>query len=96
VQSLTIQPDPNDVNKPLPYPFHVNEHGEVQRQDFWRGKVWRVVGFADKPEPGIIKLIWSQVWKEPDKAIGTYVVTSDEAGEWSVWTDPISRVTPHD
>lgn len=96
MKSLTIQPDPNDVMKPLPYPFHVDEQGLVQRQDFWKGKVYRVIGFQDVLERQRIDLHWSDAWANPELTIGRYVVTSDEDGQFSVWEAPIGRVTGHE
>lgn len=67
----------------LPYPFHVTEDGSIERQDFWRGDVYKVIGFTTSPERRRIDLYWPDVWMEPSKAVGMYLVTTDGAGTWS-------------
>jgi hypothetical protein len=96
VKTLTIQPDPNDINKSLPYPFHVNEEGLISQQDLWKGSVYRVIGFQDVLERHRIDLHWSDAWAEPEKTIGKYVVTSDEHGKWAVHEAPIGRFDRRD
>lgn len=96
MKTITIQPDPGNPLAPLPYPFHVEEDGIVQRQDFWRGNVYRVIGFQEIFERHRIDLEWKEVWNKPELAIGKYVVTSDDKGQFSVHQHPISKAEPHE
>lgn len=89
---ITVQPAPKiDGLDPsghemtqLPYPFHVFEDGSIDRQDFWRGDPKRVVGFQKDLAVQQIDLSWSAAWKDPEKAIGMYVVTQTAKGQMSV------------
>lgn len=66
----------------LPYPFFADEHGMIGRQDFWRGKVLRVVGFQRDLNQEMIDLFWDDAYAEPEKAVGMYVVTENRRGDW--------------
>jgi hypothetical protein len=79
----------------LPYPFHVNEHGEILRQDFWRGDPERVIGFQANLHVMNIDLWWLQVWDKPELAVGKYVVTADSEGNWSTHMIAISSAELH-
>lgn len=69
----------------LPYPLFVNEaDGSVQRQDFWQGKVLRVVGFQKDLARHEIDLWWSEAAKDPQRAVGMYIVTTDKDGGMGV------------
>jgi hypothetical protein len=76
----------------LPYPLHVNEAGEVQRQDFWRGDPARIIGFTTAVERRAIDLRWEDAWRDPSRAVGMYVVTADSAGRWGTWQLAIQSV----
>jgi hypothetical protein len=103
MQTITLQPsartdqitDDGQELQQLPYPFHVDVQGLIQRQDFWQGKVFRVIGFTDRPEPGPLTLYWPTVWERPELAVGKYVVTSDERGQWSSHISAIQSATRH-
>lgn len=62
----------------LPYPFFVNEDGTIGNQSFWRGDPFRVVGFQRDLAKHQIDVWWDEVAKDPAKAVGLYVVTSDK------------------
>lgn len=89
---ITVQPSPridglSDTGQErtqLPYPFHVEQDGSVLRQDFWRGDPKRVVGFQRDLAKQQIDLYWSDAWKDPEQAIGMYVVTQAANGQMSV------------
>jgi hypothetical protein len=68
----------------LPYPFAVDEDGMVQRQEFWDGKVFKVVGFQRDLAKHQIDLWWQDAIKDLPKAVGMYLVTSDNKGNWGV------------
>lgn len=103
MQIITLQPsartdhitDDGHELQQLPYPFHVDERGFVQRQDFWQGKVFRVIGFTARPEPGNLVTSWPEVWRDPALAVNKYLVTSDEDGEWSSHVMAIQSATRH-
>lgn len=98
MEIITIQPsartdhiteDGTELQQ-LPYPFHVNEVGEIQRQDFWQGKVLRVVGLQRDLARHEIDIWWNEVWAEPDRALNNYVVTLDSEGGMAVHVGAIS------
>lgn len=100
---ITLQPsahtdhitdDGHELQK-LPYPFHVDRDAQVQRQDFWQGKIFRVIGFTDRPEPGFVTLYWPEVWEDPELAVGKYLITSDDHGAWSTHIGAIQSATRH-
>ncbi len=79
----------------LPYPFYVDEKGLVGRQDFWRGKPHRVLGFCAKPVAGEIDLEFSDFLNSPQIAVGMYIVVSDKEDNWSTMAgSPVHSVTP--
>lgn len=61
----------------LPYPLFVSEDGSVGRQDFWNGRVDRVVGFMRDLAVQQVDLWWRDAWTEPERAVGMYVVAVD-------------------
>jgi hypothetical protein len=63
-----------------PYPLFVNEGGWVGRQDFWDGRVLRVVGFMRDLAVQEVDLWWKDVWTDPQQAVGTYAVAVDRDG----------------
>jgi hypothetical protein len=99
-QYLTLQPaeftdfiteDGHELKK-LPYPFYVHEDGRIDRQDFWRGTVSRVIGFQADYNRMTIDLFWDDAVKNPESAVGKFVVTADARGKWSVHGNAISSV----
>lgn len=101
---ITLQPsartdhitDDGTELQQLPYPFHVDEHAHVLRQDFWRGRVARVIGFTDRPEPGNITVTWSEAWADPAQVVGKYLVTADDVDQWSTHVSAIQSATRHE
>lgn len=77
-----------------PYPFYADEAGDVQRQDFWKGRVAKVIGFVDDVDSVIIQPFWQQAIRDPESVIGKYLVTSDDQGQWSTHQQPISELAP--
>ncbi|KKN18190.1 hypothetical protein LCGC14_0958260 [marine sediment metagenome] len=91
MKTITIQPKEQEDFK-LPYPFHISEDGSVGRQDFWKGKPQRLLGFNNKPEAGDIKLFGAEFRKNPKLAIGMYPVFKNKGGGWVTHTIPIESV----
>jgi hypothetical protein len=91
---IRIQPEPfvdnmidgHEMTK-LPYPFVADEQGMIAGQDFWKGDPFQVIGFQKDLAIHRIDLHWHEALAEPDLAVGMYLVTRDEAGDWGVhWT----------
>lgn len=72
------------VGTKLPYPFFVNEDGNVGRQDFWRGAIVRVIGFQRDLAKMQIDVRWVEAIDDLSKVIGMYLVTSDENATYGV------------
>jgi hypothetical protein len=83
---ITLQPAPHVDNMwagpdgslvegtQLPYPFVVNENGDVLGQEFWRGDPKAVVGFQDDVAVQKVNLWWRDVVADPQLAVGKYPV----------------------
>lgn len=76
----------------LPYPYYVKEDGSVERQDYWQGRVTRVIGFAGDLAVERIDLPWRRAVADPQKAVGMYLVTADSSGDWSTHQTAVDRV----
>lgn len=63
-----------------PYPLFVGEDGAVGRQDFWNGRVYRVVGFQRDLAVQQVDLWWRDAYAGPERAVGMYVVAVDKDG----------------
>lgn len=69
----------------LPHPVHVDHKGMICQQDFWQGRLHRVIGFQDNVRVKRIDLWWEDVCIDPTRAIGKYLVCSDSKGNWFVF-----------
>jgi len=76
----------------LPYPFYVAEDGSIGRQDFWKGRFVRVVGFAADLHVEEINLWWSEAVRDPQRAVGMYVVTADYEEAFETHPTAVERV----
>jgi hypothetical protein len=76
----------------LPYPYFVTEDGKVGRQDFWQGKPYRVVGFQRDLAVPAIDLRWFDAFKDPQRAVGMYVVISHQDGNWYTVDSAVSEM----
>lgn len=98
---ITLQPAPNvdhitddgtELTR-LPYPFHVRaDDGGIERQDFWQGSVARVVGFVADLNRQEVDLWWRDAAKDPQRAVGMYVITQDDKGDMATQMTAISTV----
>lgn len=86
-----LTPDGQEMTR-LPDPFHVDEAGFVGRQDFWKGRVYEVIGFARFLNVHEINLKWEEAVRDPARAVGMYVVTSDQDGEWVTQPTAVSEM----
>lgn len=93
--SYTDQLTPNGTElTKLPYPFHVEEDGTVTRQDFWHGDPIKIVGFQDRLDVQRVSLTWREAAKDPQRAVGKYVVgVSSEGGLATYCQTAIATVT---
>ncbi len=78
-----ITADGHELHK-LPYPFYADEKGAVGQQDFWRGDPARVVGFQEDLARHQVDLWWHDAVKDPQQAVGMYLVTADSKGNLGV------------
>lgn len=70
-----------DVHQPLPYPFHVDAAtGEVDRQDFWKGQPFRVIGFQVEADRQEVDLLWEDAAAAPDRIVGMFPILLDTSG----------------
>lgn len=78
----------------LPYPYFIDMRGKVGRQDFWKGKPLRIIGFNPKPKSGYMpKSITSlEFLLKPKLAIGMYPIFEHKDGQWFTYKDPIASV----
>ena len=68
----------------LPYPFFIDKEGMVGRQDFWKGKPEKLIGFQKANEINI-DLSFGEFWKCPKKAVGLYPVFLHKNGRWNTY-----------
>lgn len=86
----SISDDLDHVGSRLPYPFLVDAKGFVQLQEFWRGHVYRVIGFQNHPAVQKIDLWWLDI-KDPSETLGKYLVTADKEGTWSTFPTAVTE-----
>lgn len=90
-----IAPDGSEMTR-LPYPFHCDEDGAVDRQDFWRGDPLRVLGFQKRLDVQRVDLHWADFVKgDPQRAVNMYAVTQDYKGGIASQTVAIAQVDVH-
>jgi hypothetical protein len=85
---IRIQPQERE-DKTLPYPFFIDEKGFVGRQDFWRGKPLKLIGFSTVPKTGEMDVTLSDFLEVPDCCIEMYPVMEWEDGTWHTYKDKI-------
>lgn len=98
---ITLQPSPRtdfltDDGTELtrkPYPFHVRENGAIEGQDFWQGRPLRVLGFAERLDREQVDLWWGDAVRDPQRAVGMYVITQDIVGGIAMHLTAIEKVT---
>lgn len=92
---LFIQPAGNPIGK-LPYPFHVAYDGRVGRQDYWHGDPQHVIGFAARYDVPSVDLSLAEAVRDPQAAVGMYLVAADHAGGWATRAPAIMEVRIED
>lgn len=76
----------------LPYPYFINSKGFVGRQDFWKGKPYKLIGFSPVPVAGEMELYFSAFWKNPERVIGMYPVFANKKKNWFTLLTPIESI----
>jgi hypothetical protein len=76
-----------------PYPLFVDGDGQVGRQDFWDGKIFRVLGFQRDLAVQQVDLWWRDAWTEPERAVGMYVVAADRDGNFFNLDTAVESIT---
>lgn len=79
---MRIKIQPTEVNGTSPYPYFISEDGAVGRQDFWKGRPAKLIGFSSKFKTGELDLMWREFWADPKKAIGKFPVFADTNDNW--------------
>jgi hypothetical protein len=80
----------------LPYPLHANEDGFIGQQGLWDGKLYKIVGAQDAVDIQRIDTYWREIWKNPEQAVGKFLVTADVDGNLSSWESPVESVRPQE
>ena len=88
---ITIQPKELPGGT-LPYPYFIDKKGMVGRQDFWKGKPKKLVGFSIKPKTGDINFDLKDFLRKPKAAIGMYPVFENKDGNWVTKTISIESI----
>lgn len=97
----TIQPAQTEtVGAPFnpllrqPYPFHIEEGGAVQRQDFWCGEPSHLIGFQRHADVQHVDLTADEWFAQsPDAAVGMWPVFTDAGGGMWNLRQPVESVT---
>lgn len=82
-------------DKTLPYPYFIEiKTGLIGRQDFWKGKPYRLQGFQPRFVTGVVKgTIGYEEWLEnPRQAIGMYPIFEDSKGDFTTFGIKIAEV----
>ena len=80
-----------DVREALPYPYRVNEDGTIDRQDFWQGSPYALLGFqrGDVQEVVVLAEDWL---RDGVDVSGLRPVFTDAGG--TVWAHRYAVVLP--
>ncbi len=81
------------ADQTLPYPYFVNEDGDIARQDFWKGKPARLVGLSKLPTTGSVDLDVEELFEDRQKAVGMYPVLADANDNWYTELNTIGSVS---
>ena len=76
----------------LPYPYFIDKDGYVGRQDFWKGKPYKLLGFSKEAKAGKIELNFVSFWKKPSQAVNMYPVFADKKDNWATLLNKIESV----
>lgn len=75
-----------------PYPIVASEDdGMVRGWVSLPDAPFRVIGFMRDPAVQQIDLWWADAVKDPSRAVGMYLVTSNKAGGWGIHDTAVER-----
>jgi hypothetical protein len=78
----------------LPYPFHCTDDGRIKRQDIWRGKPARMVGFVSDLNRQEVDLYWESFRAgDPEAVVGLYMVTQNSDNTIGAQVHAVKSVT---
>ena len=93
MKTIRIQPEETPSGT-LPYPYFIDEKGFVGRQDFWKGKPLKLIGFSptnlqefDDKQIDLLTFL-----KDPKRAIGMYPIFLHKDKEWYTYQDKIESI----
>jgi hypothetical protein len=97
---IKLQPSPvvdnicdgHEMTK-LPYPYFVELDGTVGQQDIWQGDPVRAIGFQRDLAVQQIDLWWRDAARDPQQAVGMYLVSESAEGVWGVHTVAITDIS---
>ncbi len=72
-----------------PRPFLFNGEGWLIGEDYWQGRAVMVVGLSSNLDEEAIDLPWEEAVSDTKRAIGMYVVTRGEAGQFHTFQTAI-------
>lgn len=79
----------------LPYPFHIDEHGFVGRQDVWRGEPFQLLGFVESPDSFDVAVLAAEFIANPTLAMGMHPVLVDRADNFYTYPGPVASANPY-
>lgn len=88
---LTIRQGRSDDGQ-LPYPLHATKDGLIGQQGLWRGQLYRAVGVQDAVDVQRVDTFWDAIWRNPEEAIGKFLVTTNDKGKAFGWLTPIETI----
>lgn len=90
-RKIAIQPA-GQPDLSMPYPYYILNNGDVDRQNFWKGKPTRLLGFQDKADVQTVDLRLADFLRAPHLAYDRYPVFLYNDGGIYVHTIAISNV----
>jgi len=90
MKKIIIQPR-NTPEGVKPHPYLIHEDGKVGEQKHWKGSPFELVGFAEKPVPGEMKINLGDFFFHPAQAIRLYPVFKTKKGKWFTSKDAVDR-----
>lgn len=93
IQVANTEDGSYDVHLPLPYPYHIDDDGNVGRQDFWRGEPKSLIGFQAERDRHEVDLFFHDFWDDPEKAVGMFPVFVDAGGTFWNHLWPVTSVS---
>lgn len=76
----------------LPYPFFIDEKGNVGRQDFWKGEPLKLVGFNPKHKTGVMKntITFEMFMADHKLCVNKFPIFEHKDGNYYTYGEPIA------